>query len=143
MLPVHERRNAELAKNGWKSGLAQPEAVQAVEFWWDNIHTHKIAPPGQPGYSRDDANAIFMAGDSALTMAGTTLYGEFNDPKQSKVAGKISVTQFIIGPRAKVKSIAGRDPRARAIPIHVDAAKKKSEERRVGKECRSRWSPYH
>ena len=23
------------------------------------------------------------------------------------------------------------------------AAKKRSEERRVGKECRSRWSPYH
>ena len=24
-----------------------------------------------------------------------------------------------------------------------DGAKKRSEERRVGKECRSRWSPYH
>src|SRR2546422_3047431 len=72
MLPVHERRNAELAKNGWKSGLAQPEAVQAVEFWWDNIHTHKIAPPGQPGYSRDDANAIFMAGESGPSEGGTT-----------------------------------------------------------------------
>ena len=25
----------------------------------------------------------------------------------------------------------------------TDAEKKRSEERRVGKECRSRWSPYH
>src|SRR3712207_8310514 len=25
----------------------------------------------------------------------------------------------------------------------VDAAERRSEERRVGKECRSRWSPYH
>ena len=25
----------------------------------------------------------------------------------------------------------------------VEGAKKRSEERRVGKECRSRWSPYH
>ena len=25
----------------------------------------------------------------------------------------------------------------------ADAAIKRSEERRVGKECRSRWSPYH
>src|SRR3989441_2809529 len=33
-------------------------------------------------YSRDDANAIFMAGDSALTMADTTLYGKFNEPQQ-------------------------------------------------------------
>ena len=31
-------------------------------------------------------------------------------------------------------------------PVSVDVKKKKycrSEERRVGKECRSRWSPYH
>ena len=27
--------------------------------------------------------------------------------------------------------------------IHVAGAVKRSEERRVGKECRSRWSPYH
>ena len=26
---------------------------------------------------------------------------------------------------------------------HVVTAKVRSEERRVGKECRSRWSPYH
>ena len=25
----------------------------------------------------------------------------------------------------------------------VDVSKERSEERRVGKECRSRWSPYH
>src|SRR2546422_9957566 len=27
--------------------------------------------------------------------------------------------------------------------LNVDAENKRSEERRVGKECRSRWSPYH
>ena len=25
----------------------------------------------------------------------------------------------------------------------LNASRKRSEERRVGKECRSRWSPYH
>jgi len=70
MLPLRERRNEELARAGWKAAIAEPEAVQAVEFWWDNIETHKIAPPGQPGYSRDDANAIFMAGDAAITAHG-------------------------------------------------------------------------
>ena len=30
-----------------------------------------------------------------------------------------------------------------AQPGAIDAAKPRSEERRVGKECRSRWSPYH
>ena len=28
-------------------------------------------------------------------------------------------------------------------PAYADAAEQRSEERRVGKECRSRWSPYH
>ena len=28
-------------------------------------------------------------------------------------------------------------------PGHVDFTVERSEERRVGKECRSRWSPYH
>ena len=27
--------------------------------------------------------------------------------------------------------------------VGLDATLKRSEERRVGKECRSRWSPYH
>ena len=37
------------------------------------------------------------------------------------------------------------DPRLiSVIPAAVaEAAMKRSEERRVGKECRSRWSPYH
>ena len=30
-----------------------------------------------------------------------------------------------------------------AKKIIEDARKERSEERRVGKECRSRWSPYH
>src|SRR3712207_6976122 len=31
----------------------------------------------------------------------------------------------------------------RRIPVAVQGAGIRSEERRVGKECRSRWSPYH
>src|SRR2546427_12254845 len=33
--------------------------------------------------------------------------------------------------------------RATGSPDHVAALETRSEERRVGKECRSRWSPYH
>src|ERR1039458_441848 len=29
------------------------------------------------------------------------------------------------------------------VPVHVIYRRIRSEERRVGKECRSRWSPYH
>ena len=38
----------------------------------------------------------------------------------------------------------GFDPiHSRHIKLINDANKYRSEERRVGKECRSRWSPYH
>ena len=30
-----------------------------------------------------------------------------------------------------------------AVPIRLQRVGHRSEERRVGKECRSRWSPYH
>ena len=35
-------------------------------------------------------------------------------------------------PRAWIRSLT-----------NIDALRSRSEERRVGKECRSRWSPYH
>ena len=36
-------------------------------------------------------------------------------------------------------------PKRAAMPVKkaIDSARSRSEERRVGKECRSRWSPYH
>ena len=44
------------------------------------------------------------------------------------------------------KLVAAGVPREEVAFIHdadTEAKKKRSEERRVGKECRSRWSPYH
>ena len=38
-------------------------------------------------------------------------------------------------------SRSGRDPRRRHLLYGIH--NHRSEERRVGKECRSRWSPYH
>src|SRR2546426_3472880 len=58
---------------------------------------------------------------------------------------EIPVTGYIYGFRAEVVDSAGR-----VLPdelIHhfnlIDPDHRRSEERRVGKECRSRWSPYH
>ena len=41
----------------------------------------------------------------------------------------------------RVIYVSGTD--CHGTPITVRAKKERSEERRVGKECRSRWSPYH
>src|SRR2546427_4545920 len=41
--------------------------------------------------------------------------------------------------RGRLRLVASPDGREGPVTIHQD----RSEERRVGKECRSRWSPYH
>src|SRR3989475_3321435 len=41
--------------------------------------------------------------------------------------------------RGRLRLVASPDGREGSVTIHQD----RSEERRVGKECRSRWSPYH
>src|SRR5437773_11049659 len=45
-------------------------------------------------------------------------------------------------PRARAKALR-RDSEARAYSARHLHHRARSEERRVGKECRSRWSPYH
>ena len=48
-----------------------------------------------------------------------------------------------------LKGLNGTDVTLLSLPVQVDVAsladvsRVRSEERRVGKECRSRWSPYH
>src|SRR2546430_8869409 len=41
--------------------------------------------------------------------------------------------------RIEVVGVGGRPPRN----LNIVLRRRRSEERRVGKECRSRWSPYH
>ena len=62
------------------------------------------------------------------------------------------ITQVVLHGRARMFGLLGRDddlfiPWAAVKTIGTDVimvdAEVRSEERRVGKECRSRWSPYH
>ena len=55
---------------------------------------------------------------------------------------------FIVGESGTGKELAAnavhaKSPRAQGPLIKINCAALRSEERRVGKECRSRWSPYH
>src|SRR3989442_5394422 len=49
------------------------------------------------------------------------------------------------GPASRASGEGGavRAPSAHQPPLLLQHAEHRSEERRVGKECRSRWSPYH
>ena len=51
-----------------------------------------------PAYDRNEANAVFMSGDAAFTVADSLWWGTFNDPAKSKIAGKVGAARFPVGP---------------------------------------------
>ncbi|MBV8394088.1 MAG: extracellular solute-binding protein [Alphaproteobacteria bacterium] len=123
LMPFYERDNKVLAQNGWKSSLDQPCMKETVEYWWDAINTHKISPRGMPAYDRNEANAIFMAGDAAFTVADSLWWGTFTDPAKSKVATKIAAARFPLGPNRQ-KNFAWDDIWGWAIPKSISAERK-------------------
>ena len=61
--------------------------------------------------------------------------------------GELSVTRHIDATEEELWSLGEKVASARKPPKELygrgDVSVFRSEERRVGKECRSRWSPYH
>ena len=122
--PLFERDNEKLKAAKFEPAITEPCHREIVEYWWDAINTHKISPPGMTAYGRNEANAIFMAGDAAFTLVDSTHFGEFSDPKRSKIVGNIGMAPFPVGPRAKVPT-SWNEIWGWAIPIGVPAEKKK------------------
>jgi len=124
-LPIYERDNAVLEDNGWQPAIAEPCQQEIVEFWWDALHEHQISPPGMTSYGRDEANAIFMAGDAAFTLVDSTHFGDFNDESKSRVAGKVGMAPFPVGPRNEVP-VAWNEIWGWAIPKGVPEERKQA-----------------
>src|SRR3712207_9515282 len=77
-----------------------------------------------------DVNDVeILHGDTALSPYGRDTYGSRSLP-----VGGVAVHMAAQKVIDKAKKIAAH---------MLEAAEGRSEERRVGKECRSRWSPYH
>src|SRR5258707_6296895 len=71
-------------------------------------------------------------------------------PKPATTSGNAPLPAAAVAPRAPVSAIAAPAAAPKPVVTSVNAvpplaapAARRSEERRVGKECRSRWSPYH
>ena len=84
------------------------------------------------GLSRPTVDAVLtdLLGSGAVAAAPAAASGAAGRPAR----------RFAFAP--DVASVAALDIGARAVRCRVTDASR-SEERRVGKECRSRWSPYH
>ena len=129
--PVYERDNKTLSQAGWKPMLAAPCHQQIVEYWWDAMKKHRISPEAMTAYGRNEANAIFMAGDALFTVADSTFWGDFNDPKKSKVAGKVGMAKFPVGP-GRTAPITWIDIWAWAIPKSVAPERQKLAKEMLG-----------
>src|SRR2546427_11024803 len=72
------------------------------------------------------------------------LVGEIRDRETAQIAVQASLTGHLVLSTLHTNDAANAV--TRLVDIGVEAYKiaaARSEERRVGKECRSRWSPYH
>ena len=98
---------------------------------------------------------LFSPRTVAVIGAGRTPGGIGHEVLRNIVAGGFTGTAYAVNPRATRIADVAAYPTIAAVPETVDLAViavpaehvadvlARSEERRVGKECRSRWSPYH
>ena len=106
--------------------------------------------PGRPGVNQRDAKQAFWARiaagasseDAALESGvsqpvGTRWFHEAGGMAPISMVG-LSGRFLSFGEREELALL-----NAQRLAIREIARRMRSEERRVGKECRSRWSPYH
>src|SRR3712207_953640 len=81
-------------------------------------------------------------------LAGAGGVYAYDQGKEGEIAEGIKVNGVDVGgltasqARSKLRA-ALLDPLNRPVTARFEGRRYRSEERRVGKECRSRWSPYH
>lgn len=59
-----------LTPDGTKAAINSPEALEAVQLWYDMIHKHKAAPEDTWNYTWDDVVDRFKAGKIAMMANG-------------------------------------------------------------------------
>ena len=89
-------------------------------------------------YYDQDCNLGVLDGKTvAIIGFGSQGHAHANNLKESGV-------NVVVGLRPTSKSAqSAREAGLEVVEVEEAAEHRRSEERRVGKECRSRWSPYH
>lgn len=80
--------------------------VQALEFMRKSI-VDGLTDPTSTTIAEDDVRKVFSAGQISMGLNWTYMWGMANDPKQSKVAGKIAVAQTPAGSGGKRPGVNG------------------------------------
>src|ERR1044072_913664 len=97
---------------------------------------------GKPTYTVDGKNIVIMQGFKEYFALGFFQGALLKDPK--KVLVRLGQTHAArVMKFTSAKEITATAATIKAYVREAIAVEKRSEERRVGKECRSRWSPHH
>ncbi|GAA1662592.1 extracellular solute-binding protein [Fodinicola feengrottensis] len=105
-----------------KPAFTSGGGLQALQFMRDLISSG-LANPASAESIEDDVVKTFSQGNAAIALNWTFMYGQANDPKASKVAGKVGMLRTPAGPGGKAPGVNG----ASALAItsgsqHQDAA---------------------
>ena len=101
--------------------------IQDLHVWFDLEHGGELHAVQGVSLSVDPGERLGLVGESGCGKTTTALAAMGLLPPNASAAGRIMLDGEDI--------LAGGEE---TIRPH-----RRSEERRVGKECRSRWSPYH
>jgi len=94
-------------KHGWEYGpivVNSPENIQATKFYKSLL---AFSPPGATNYTWDDALTSMQQGKIALAVMWSDAVAGLEDPKSSRVAGKMGYAPLPAGPRGSMAQIAG------------------------------------
>jgi multiple sugar transport system substrate-binding protein len=94
--------------------------IKAVEFYADLLR--KYGPPGVTNFSWPEASALMQQGRVALYTDGAGFAGPFEDPKKSKVVGKMGYGIFPAGPAGNFPPIFANGLAIYSQSKHKEAA---------------------
>ncbi len=84
-----------------------PAAVKALKFMVDLIYKEKVSPQAVTTYMEEEARRKFQNGEAVFMRNWPYAWSLLNDPKESKVAGKVGVAPLPAGPSGKSAATLG------------------------------------
>jgi len=80
-----------LAPDGKTVRVAEPAAVQGVQFLYDAVHTSKISPQDVLSWDEEPSRGPFTAGEAVFLRNWSYVYKIAQDPSASSVVDKVGV----------------------------------------------------
>jgi multiple sugar transport system substrate-binding protein len=87
-----------LAADGKTVTIAEPKAVEAVQFMADTFGQDKITPKAVLSWDEEPSRMPFTGGQAAFLRNWSYVWSDAQDTSTSKVAGKVGVTKLPVFP---------------------------------------------